>query len=201
MIAYRDERREAADRGRGAEAVGVSTAATGTPPAALPVDPSGIPPELAERPQWVCWRWEPRQDKPGDWTKVPINPRTGGRASATEPTTWGALAAALAFADAHGLPGVGFVVTVDDPFTGIDLDDCRDPDTGAVAPWAAEVVAAFDSYAEVTPSGTGLRVWIVGSVVGLLEDGKTGTRRGQVEVYSAKRYFTVTGHRLERGRG
>ena len=189
MIAPPDERREAADLDRGA------------PPQTLPVRPSGIPPELTARAQWVAWRWERVPDKAGGgkWTKVPINPRTGAKASATDPTTWGPLAEALAFADALGLAGVGFVVTVDDPFTGIDLDDCRDPATGDVEPWAAAIVAAFDSYTEVTPTGTGLRIWIVGSVHGLLGDGKMGRRRGQVEVYSGKRYFTVTGHRLEGG--
>ena len=59
---------------------------------------------------------------------------------------------------------------------------------------------AFDSYAEVSPSGTGVRVWVVGTLAGLLPSGKEGRRRGPIEVYDGGRYLTVTGHRLNRGR-
>jgi putative DNA primase/helicase len=40
-----------------------------------------IPEELTERPQWVCWRLEERDEK---LTKVPYTPGTLRRASSTD---------------------------------------------------------------------------------------------------------------------
>lgn len=37
---------------------------------------------------------------------------------------------------------------------GIDLDTCRD-DAGNLTPWATEVLNRFETYAEVSPSGSG----------------------------------------------
>ena len=86
--------------------------------------------------------------------------------------------------------GIGFVFTADDPFVGVDLDHCRDPETGEVEPWAQEIVDELDSYTEVSPSKTGLH-----SIVnGKLPPG--GRRKGRVEMYEAGRYFTVTGDRV-----
>jgi putative DNA primase/helicase len=62
------------------------------------------------------------------------------------------------------------------PYVGIDLDGCRDPQTGVIEPWALEVVRLLDSYTEVSPSGRGLHIW----VRGFLPEG--GNRRGQVEI-------------------
>lgn len=165
-------------------------------PSALCVDPDGIRPELIALHQWVCWESRRRIDNPAEWTKVPINAHTGGKASATDPQTWAPFATALARYRRAGLSGVGFVVTRDDPYTGVDLDKCRDPRSGALAPWAAAIVAALDSHAEVSPSGTGIRVWIVGTLAGLHPDGRGGRRKGPIEIYSHDRYFAVTGHPL-----
>jgi primase-polymerase (primpol)-like protein len=57
-----------------------------------------------------------------------------------------------------GGDGVQFVLNESDLYTGIDLDACVNPDTGEVEPWAAQIVACFDAYTEVSPSGTGLRI-------------------------------------------
>jgi primase-polymerase (primpol)-like protein len=97
----------------------------------------------------------------------------------------------------YKLPGIGFVVTPHDPFVGIDLDDCRSPETGEIAAWARQIVDDFDSLTEITPSETGLRIWTT-THDGLLQGGAHGRRKGQVEVYGAGRFFTVTGHRLKR---
>ncbi len=175
----------------------------GTPPSprptALPVLAAQVPPELVAMPQWVGWDWVWDAAR-GEWTKVPHNPRTGSHASATNPTTWTDFDTALTAMERHGWAGVGFVVTRDDPFTGVDLDRCRNPQTGALDPWATEIVATLDSYTEVTPSGTGVRIWVIGTVIGRLPGGKEGTRRGPIEIYSGSRYFTVTGHRVDRDR-
>ena len=97
-----------------------------------------IPEQLSERPQWVCWRLEERE---GKTTKVPYVPGTDRWASSTDLMTWATFSEASAAYEA-GNPlayhGIGFVFSSADPFVGIDLDDCRDPDSGKISPWAQE---------------------------------------------------------------
>lgn len=145
-----------------------------------------IPVELRRRPQWVLWRLEDRGDGP---TKVPYSPR-GGRAKSTDLMTWGTFEEAM-LALGH-FDGLGFMFCSGDPYTGVDLDGCRDPETGDIEPWAAEIIEAMDSYAEVSPSGTGVHIIAKGKVPAPL-------KRLRIEIYSAERYFTVTGQILERG--
>jgi primase-polymerase (primpol)-like protein len=99
-----------------------------------------------------------RDDKP---TKSPINPNTGDFAKSTDASTWGTFdeATAACTQDAS-LSGVGFVFTADDPYCGVDLDDCRDPDSGQLKDWAREIVDWLASYPEVSPSGTGVKVFV-----------------------------------------
>ncbi|WP_312911711.1 hypothetical protein [Natronosalvus caseinilyticus] len=146
-----------------------------------------IPEQLRERDQWLCWRSEERNGKS---TKVPINPKTGSFASSTDDTTWSDFDSALAYSQSGTADGIGFVFTASDPFVGIDLDDCRDPETGRPDTEIKSIVQQLDSYTEVSPSGTGYHVLIEGT----LPSGRN--RRGQVELYDHARYFTVTGDRV-----
>ncbi len=139
--------------------------------------------ELGRLPQWVGWRYEARPN--GKQGKAPINPATGTQASSTNPCTWGDYAQAVAAAEEHGHDGVGFVFTPDDPYVGIDLDDCVQD--GEVAPWAEEIVRVMDSYAEVSPSGTGIKIWLRGAKPG------SRSRTGNIEIYDAGRFFAFTG--------
>ena len=96
--------------------------------------PGTVPAELAALPQWVAWWWEERDGKPA---KSPLNPHTGAYAPTTDPATWGRLQDALRFCRKHSsAAGVGFVFTKDDRHAGFDLDKCRDPETGEIAPCA-----------------------------------------------------------------
>lgn len=147
-----------------------------------------LPEALTARDQWVCWRHEERDGKK---TKVPVEPATGGYASTTDPDTWTDLETALETVGATGADGVGFVFTDDDPLVGVDLDDCRDPDSGSIDEWARDVVTRLDSYSEVSPSGTGVHAIVEGE----LPDGRS--RAGDVEMYETSRFFTVTGDRLD----
>lgn len=162
-----------------------------TAPPALPVRPDAIPADLREREQWVVWRYVLRDGKP---TKQPIAAATGLPASSTDPATWATLDAALGRMARDDLPGVGFVFSPDDPYCGVDLDACRDPETGAVATWAATIAAELDGYAEVSPSGTGLKVIVRAALPGGKgrKDGRVG-----VELYDRGRFFALTGWRWE----
>lgn len=149
------------------------------------VHPENIPAVLTDRPQWLCWRYLERagRGKPG---KPPVDPRTGRAIDPADPANWMAFDAALAAS--RRFRGVGFYLTGKEGLVGIDLDDCLDAD-GAITPDARAVVERFHSYTEVTVSGAGLRIWIRATLPG------TRRRKGKVEVYSKKRYFTVSGDR------
>lgn len=136
--------------------------------------------ELTNHNQWVVWKTEKRNGKP---TKPPYNPKTGRYASHNDPQTWGTYQQAK---EAKGFDGKGFVFTEGDTYCGIDLDKCRDPETGEVEPWALKIVDAFKSYTEISPSGTGLHTIIKGKLLG------GGIKTKHVEVYDRLRYFTVT---------
>ncbi|MEZ6072255.1 MAG: hypothetical protein R3C10_18850 [Pirellulales bacterium] len=143
--------------------------------------------------QWVAWRYVERDGKP---TKAPVNPRTGSLAKSTEPDTWGTFEEAIAACQSdQQLAGVGFVFTADDNYCGVDLDNSIDPESGQLKRWAADIVDRLDSYTEISPSGTGLKVF--------LKANKPGSRcrkayhDGEVEIYDNGRFFTLTGQRLD----
>ncbi|ELY72164.1 hypothetical protein C488_15382 [Natrinema pellirubrum DSM 15624] len=98
---------------------------------------------------------------------------------------------ALEYADSGDADGVGFVFTDDDPIVGVDLDDCRNPETRDIDDLAVDIIERLDSYTEISPSGTGFHVLIEGE----LPDGRN--RRGSIELYDTARFFTVTGDTLE----
>jgi putative DNA primase/helicase len=149
----------------------------------LLVKVESIPEELRARPQWVVWKAV--GDKPD---KVPYSARTGRRASSTDLLTWSTFQEALEAYENGDYAGLGFVFSSADPYTGVDLDDCVDAD-GEIALWAMEIVRYFDSYTELSATGSGLHIIVRGDV--------PNRRKGEVEVYSSKRFFTVTGHVVE----
>lgn len=148
---------------------------------------AAVPLELRERNQWVVWRLahRPGQPKP---TKVPYDAVTGRKASSTDPRTWRSWYDAIRrLARDKSMHGLGFAFSTDDPYTGVDLDHCRDAETGEIEPWALNIVHNLNGYTELSPSGTGVHV-IVGA---LLPPGRC--RKGGIEMYDRGRYFTVTG--------
>ena len=88
------------------------------------------------------------------------------------------------------MSGVGFVFTEDDPYAGIDIDKCRNSETGEIDQWARKIVDALDSYTEISPSGTGLHIFVKATLPG------PNNRKGPLEMYESGRYFTLTGEHL-----
>ncbi len=152
------------------------------------IDKNTLPTEMCVREQWICWREEKRN---GDMTKVPVDPETGDFASSTDDRTWSSLETALEYATAARADGIGFVFTSTDPIVGIDLDKCRDPETGKPDGDTKEIVQRLGSYTEISPSGTGYHVLVQGE----LPSGRN--RRGGIEMYDQSRFFTVTADHVE----
>jgi primase-polymerase (primpol)-like protein len=157
-----------------------------------------IPEELRRLPNWVVWRLEKRVDTHGvvSKTKVPYNARSGKYAKSNDPSTWSSFDEALAAFERGGYDGPGFCLT--SPYVGIDLDGCHDPG-GVIEPWAEEIIRELDSYSELSPSGTGVRVIVKGD----LPDGGRQKEFGDrphhgIGLYDAARgrYLTMTGERI-----
>jgi len=144
-----------------------------------------LPEELRQRRHWVVWKLEERDGKP---TKVPYIAGGSGKASSTDSLTWRSFEEAVRALETGRYDGLGFVFSSGDPFAGVDLDDCRDPETGELEEWAAKIVEAFGSYAEVSQSGTGVHIIVMGKA--------PNKKRGKVEAYSSERYFALTGRVL-----
>jgi hypothetical protein len=123
-----------------------------------------------------------------------LAPTTGERARVNASETWTTISVArAAISEGQGYDGVGFMPSSDDPYTMIDLDDCRNLETGEVETWALGIVQRFGSLTLVSPSGTGLHIWIRGTLLHLLPHNKGGFKRRGIEAYSAKHFMTWTG--------
>jgi len=154
-----------------------------------------IPQSLKVRKQWVLW-------ESSTGTKVPCS-ITGERAKCNDPSTWSAYDEVCEVYERGGYDGIGYEFSTDDSFAGIDLDGCRDPKTGEIADWAKIVINTIDSYAEISPSQTGVKIFLIGQSP--LPNGKNKKLSGMpkvcekepaLEIYDHGRFFTVTGQLL-----
>lgn len=155
-----------------------------------------IPEELRKADQWVLWRAE-------RGTKVPYQVAHPQRkASTIDPSQWASFADAIG-RDIPGM-GLGYVFSGDGEHTGIDLDACRDPETGEIESWAQAIIANLDSYTEVSPSKTGVKVWVravaPANTKRTVYPDKPAWAHGKaraIEMYDRGRYFAVTGEHVD----
>ena len=95
--------------------------------------------------------------------------------------------------DRHGL-GFGFLREFN--LCYIDLDNSRDPESGQLTDFAADVVRRLNSYTEISISERGLHI----VVRGLVEKSRMRTRVNwpgkQIEIKCDRHYMTVSGNRL-----
>ena len=138
--------------------------------------------------QWVLWKLVERG---GRMTKIPYQPN-GMMADGTNRATWSDFqAVCAAYLNDEGFTGVGFVFSADDPYVGIDLDKCRNTETGEVERWASNILRDISTFTELSPSGKGFHLIGIGKLP------PKGRKKGQIEMYDSVRYFTVTGDHYE----
>jgi hypothetical protein len=178
----------------GASAQGVDGVESGKPQAEF-VDPlPEFPASLKALRRWVRWRLEIGTN--GEPTKVPY--RVDGRkAASTKQEDWTDYRTIVSAWTINETQGVGLVVN-GDGILGVDLDGCRNPQTGEIAEWAERIVEFCNSYTEITPSQAGLRVWLRGVIpdadkVFNLDPVMGFGDKVKIEVFETQRYFTVTG--------
>ena len=161
----------------------------------LPVKAEAIPEALKATPRFVTWNAGPLNEK-GKFTKVPVNFRTGANVSAHKPANWLTFDTALAAYLAGECHGIGFapagrplVMESEVPLypCAIDLDGCG----GELGVHEALWNSLGQPYVEVSPSGNGLRMFMLSTEV--LKGGNAGNG---FEMYFDKQFLTVTGQTL-----
>ena len=164
---------------------------------------------LSHLPRFVTWKNERRG---GKLTKVPYIPGTPLKAKADAPETWRTRTEAQVHAAVMVTSlGGGVGIELGDlgngwGLGGVDLDTCRDPETGRFEGWAIETMAFLGTYSEVSPSGTGAKAFFLypsENLPDLLRRMKTegggrsfkkdkGNHPRSIEIYLTGRYFAVT---------
>lgn len=148
-----------------------------------------IPEEMKKYHQWVLWRYVYRNEKEKP-AKIPIDPKSGQAASVSNPSTWASYSQTVQALSEYRCEGVGFVFTENDPFVGIDFDDCViDEFWGDATDKVEELKTLCSSYWESSPSQKGIHIIVKGK----LPDGINGyNNRNGIEMYSSGRYFCIT---------
>lgn len=149
-----------------------------------------IPNELKQLKNWCVWVY---QERDGKQTKVPVDVNTGELAKSNDPSTWAEYDDAFKTWNSTNADGMGFFFTK--PYVGIDLDHIDDDleryQKGDYEKnMVFEFYETFKSYAEISPSGTGLHIIAKGKIPGARR------RKDNVEIYDGGRFFTVTGNTL-----
>ena len=153
-----------------------------------------LPDKLIECALWCVWKYEDRDGKP---TKVPYNPRTGGRAQSNNPATFSDFKTAVAAFGTCKYDGMG--IGVFPPFAAIDIDHCVED--GKLSPLASDIVTHSKSYTEYSPSGKGVRI-ILTVPDGFKYDKARcyiNNQKKGLEVYvsgSTKKFVTITGNKI-----
>ena len=173
-----------------------------------------VPGYLKAARQWVART----QKKPCD-----LQGRSGGWQS---PDFWLSFEEAKAGIESSPgkFSGLGFIIArqperENKQLVGVDLDACRDPRNGWVSPWAADILRKLNSYTELSLSGTGFHVWILGKLPEGMDNAesegmepitlppdvwafikaikKSAARCNTIEIYEdGPRHFAMTGSRV-----
>ena len=143
--------------------------------------------------QWMPWRSEP---KPGEekLTKRPYDFHTGRPGSFTTSSHQGTHTEVKAACQRKNnkYNGIGFVSWASDPFSVIDLDGCRDPDTGEASLFAQDIIRRLDSLTLVSPSKTGYRIIVAGKLPANLGANKKLDGDCRIEIKSVSGFSTIT---------
>ena len=159
-------------------------------PTALPVQFDSIPTELKRVNRWVMWKYlQVGEGAEARFSKVPLT-INGKGASSTDPATWTDYFSAKDAYETGSYDGVGVVFDGSDNLTGVDIDDCLAD--GALTEFAQNIVNNVQGYCEVSPSGTGVKIFTLANDIDKFVDHTLG-----LEIYTKSRYFTVTGHKMQ----
>jgi len=157
---------------------------------------SEIPEALTRIDRWMGTRFVVRKD--GKKDKPPYRVVSGLpviKADKTNPENWATFEDAALVLSRGAVDAIGIVLTDQDPFYGIDGDDCINRDTGEIVGRAADFIHDHDSYAEVSISGEGVRVIGIGEKPSWART--VSHELGfKLEVYDHAAFLVITGNRI-----
>jgi hypothetical protein len=116
-----------------------------------------IPQAMKDERRWIHWHYEVTE---GGATKVPWCPNYHCRLSATNPLHWTTFDYAVKYMTPE--TDLGFCLRwLDDTrnFGVVDLDDCT-TEFGGPNEYAEQILSEVDSYAELSPSGEGIKAYV-----------------------------------------
>ena len=142
--------------------------------------------QIKSTPQWVAWKW---QERDGKSIKVPRDLMTEAAIDAHDAEHWYSYEQADKIYQ-FAFDGIGYVITHDDGIVGVDLDDCVE--AGELNSFAQSIVDNVPSYWEISPSGTGIKGYLLGE----LGDYRSKSATAPIEVYQGRRFFTFTGQSI-----
>lgn len=161
-----------------------------------------IPDELRARPQWMAWQSPPTGNTN---RRTLVSAHVGWGSSHTDQRSWASFAEAATKArelqaqlsnpssptDDICYAGLAYILTPQDPYVIIELNQCRDQ------PWALEVIAAFDSYTEHSPSGNGYRIIIRAEKPKGMANSSNKLHDRKLKLHASKGVIHLTGNRVE----
>jgi predicted P-loop ATPase len=162
-------------------------------------NPEGVPESLKQHPRFLAYALLP--GKNGKLRKVPQRLDANGstNSSAQDSSNWLAWSKVEALRESGTWQYFGWSFNGNSTgIVGLDLDGCRNPETGDIETWAIDLLQAFGSYSEISPSGCGLHIWlrIIQPSDSLSQVGKqvvTGRDQRRLEIFSTKLWMTLTG--------
>ncbi|HES2383836.1 TPA: DEAD/DEAH box helicase family protein [Streptococcus pyogenes] len=146
-----------------------------------------IPDELKREKRWCLYKIIQRDGKN---TKLPLMPN-GKPAKSNDKTTWNSYEDCITSLNQNIGDGLGFMLG--DGYIGIDIDKVSDDifvysmDYHAKS-MTADFLRGISTYAEISPSKTGLHFIGKGEVPGIRK------RYKNLEIYDKDRFFTITGN-------
>lgn len=106
-----------------------------------------------------------------------------------DPQNWDSYANALIAIATRKQENLGLGIALGDGLTGVDFDGCVND--GVIREDIQQILTRVDSYAEFSPSGRGVHIFVTGWQFPVGD--RKGRKAGSAEIYSADRYFTVSG--------
>lgn len=171
-----------------------------------PLDLTNLPADLQAGPLFCAWKKVPNPKKPGTYKKKPINVLTGKAARTNYPQNFADLSQAIYAVSMHAYDGVGRLMQHSvDGIYAIDVDHCVSD--GQLNEYARDLMARGNTYAEITPSQDGIRIYVRAAVPPALT-GRCSVKvwnQGshpdypelEVQLFLDGQYVTLTGQQIE----
>lgn len=144
-----------------------------------------IPAELREYKQWLWFKKIRKQDLKGKEKilKLPVSPITLKSDDWNNKEQWGDFETAVNNLESSGCDGLSFVLSRDDPFVCIDLDNVDNKKQDMF-------INDFNgTYVEISQSGMGIHIFVKGEI-----EKNFNNQLEKVEMYQENRCIAMTGN-------